>query len=270
MSQNNHNPAADGGSRKEPASSGSGGRSAMPDLSAGVPLRGTPTKGLIYEHSMHEVLESIASDLGDTYADTSTKPGRIKNCKKGDGLLTVADQPGVPAGTARVVIEMSDADRHVRDWPDCLEQCERNRGAQSSLGLVRHISQVPGGRRIPSGKRRVRVYGARRFVVAFDPEVDEVSFLHAVIAMLRSQAVHRAARSGMAHLATAQEKLAHIETLTFELTKLQAIAERARVSATKLVADIGVLHSNLAVTLAEARSAVGEVAHATPTITKNS
>lgn len=70
----------------------------------------TPIKGGSFENRLHVLMNDIAAGLGDEYEDTSTKTGQLPRCKKGDGLLLVADQ------SARVVIEMTDSAR--TSWGD--------------------------------------------------------------------------------------------------------------------------------------------------------
>lgn len=99
---------------------------------------------------MHTVLTGIAAGLGDDYTDTSTTTGRLPRCKKGESLND---------GVARVVIEMTDSSR--AGWTDYFAEAERNRNAVAPLGLVRTIDQ--------NGGQTLRVIGAQRLVLAFDP-----------------------------------------------------------------------------------------------------
>lgn len=234
--------------REEPVRPGSGTQ-AEPGPAATIPIATSPNKGFVYEAAIHLVLEEIAALFGDQYVDTSKTTGRIAQCKKGDALLTLADEIGVTADAARVVIEMSDADEQRRDWPTYLEDAQRNRGAQVSLGLVRRKKQVPGG-------RGIRIYGFNRIVFAFDPSVDDVDLLHCVIAMLRNRAIFERARSGGAHITVAQDRLAHAERLRVKLSGLRTEAARARKLTDKIAEGLDGLDPRLARALNETREAL--------------
>ncbi|WP_255246936.1 Fis family transcriptional regulator [Skermania piniformis] len=152
----------------------------------------TPIKGDSYAARMHALLDDIAVGLGDEYVDTSDCAGRIARCKKGDGVLRMAD------GTAHLVIEMTDSAR--RGWGDYLDEAERNRGAVAALGLVRNAAQNDG--------HSIRTIGARRFVAAFDPERDDPALLRTLILLLRTSALAANVRTGGRHVAAAEEKIA--------------------------------------------------------------
>ena len=151
----------------------------------------TPIKGSTYAAGIHSLLQGIAVGLGDEYADTGNVAGLLPRCKKGDGVLT-AD-----GGTARVVIEVTDSNR--TGWNDYLAEAERNRAAQASLGLVRTQEQNAG--------QSIRVLGARRIIVAFDPECDDPNLLRTVLMLLRTASLAASGRSGADEVATAQEKV---------------------------------------------------------------
>lgn len=133
----------------------------------------------------------IASGLGDEYDDTSAMIGQLPRCKKGDGVLTVN------AGAARVVLEMTDSVR--TGWTGYLDEAKRNRDAVASLGLVR-----TGDR---NGGQTIRLIGAQRVVMAFDPESDDPDLLRTVVMLLRTVAITTSARKGSHQVATAEEKI---------------------------------------------------------------
>lgn len=114
----------------------------------------TPLKGSTFETEINAVMEEIAAGLGDAYANMGGLAGSIQRCKKGDGVLTVS------GGQARVVVEMHDSN-DSRIWNGYLDEAERNREAAASIGIVRNAGQ--------NIRQTIRVLGARRMVVAFDP-----------------------------------------------------------------------------------------------------
>ncbi|WP_353508385.1 Fis family transcriptional regulator [Intrasporangium sp.] len=152
----------------------------------------TPLKGGGFEAEVDLVMEQIAAGLGDEYASTGGFAGTIRGCKKGDGVLTVG------GGSARVVVEMHDSgDRRV--WNDYLDEAERNREAAASVGIVRTVAQNQG--------QTIRVLGARRVVIAFDPAGDEPDLLRTVVQLMRTSAVAASARRDVEGLDTAEENI---------------------------------------------------------------
>jgi len=137
-------------------------------------------------------MEEIAAGLGDEYADMGGATGSIQRLKKGDGVLTVA------GGEARVVIEMHDSS-DGRIWNDYLDEAERNREAAASIGIVRNPVQNKG--------QTVRVLGARRVVLAFDPAADDSDLLRTVIQLMRVSALAASSRRDVEGLEIAEEQI---------------------------------------------------------------
>lgn len=171
----------------------------------------TPLKGATYELAVGVALNHIAAGLGDEYVEVGTTVGTIPNCKKGDGVLTV------DGGTARVVVEMNDSVTR-RAWGPYLDEAERNREAAASIGLV------PNSER--NGDQIVRVLGARRVVLAFDPESDTTDLLRCVVQLMRTSAIAATSRGQGDGLATAEE---HIRSAVELLEHLNAIRKTSGV-----------------------------------------
>ncbi len=165
----------------------------------------TPIKGGAYEDQISVVLRAMAIGLGDDYADTRNTVGLLSRCKKGDGVLSLAD------GTVRVVIEATDS-REARNWCEYFDVAEQNRGAHAALGVVRSIDQNAG--------QTIRVVGSRRVVLAFDPDHDSAELVRTAVQLLRTAAMTAASRAGSAEIATAEER---ITQAIDELAKLDGI-----------------------------------------------
>ena len=142
--------------------------------------QGTTLKGATYEEKVNAAMRDIADGLGDDYEATGSQPGKKGSSKKGDGVLRVQ------GGEAAVVVEMSDSVR--RTWPEYLTAAEATRGAQASLGLVPTASLLQGS--------SVRCLGARRIVMAFDPDTDDPELLRTVVQLLRLGAIAATSRVG--------------------------------------------------------------------------
>jgi hypothetical protein len=196
----------------------------------------TPIKGDSYAGQIHALMHGIAGGLGDEYDDTSAVTGRLPRCKKGDGVLTV------DAGSARVVVEMTDSAR--AGWSDYLDEAERNRDAAAALGLVRTVTQ--------NGDQAIRVLGGRRVVLAFDPDSDEPELLRTVLMLLRTVAITASTRKGAHEIATAEEK---INEALGQLTKIDAVKKLAGTiekNASKIDSECAGLNSGIRRLLDEA------------------
>lgn len=189
--------------------------------------RVTPIKGESYASSVHLVLTGVATGLGDDYTDTSTTTGRLPRCKKGDGVLSLND------GAARVVIEMTDSAR--TSWTEYFAEAERNRDAVASLGLVRTIDQ--------NGGQTLRVIGAQRLVLAFDPDNDNPDLLRTVIMLLRTTAIATASRKGVHQVATAEEKIAEALNQLMKIDSVKKLSATIQKSATKIDSECTALNS---------------------------
>jgi hypothetical protein len=155
--------------------------------------------------------------------------GRLPRCKKGDGVLAIH------AGPARLVVEATDSAR--AGWSEYLDEAERNRGAAASLGLVRTSTQ--------NGSQTIRVIGARRVVMAFDPENDDPDLLRTVVMLLRTTAVAATSRKGVHEIATAEEK---INEALAQLTKIDSVKKLAgaiQKSATRIDGECTSLNSSI-------------------------
>ncbi len=210
-------------------------------------IKVSPIKGGTFADGAHQHLQVLAAHHGDEYLDTSAETGRLARCRKGDGVLVVPT--GVGTQTARVVIEMTDSDTTRRGWTDYLDEAERNRDAQASLGLVRTVEQSTGG-------ERLRTYGPRRMVLAFDPCTDDPALLKVVVQLLRTQATLALTRSGGEHVRTAEEKLTEATGCLQKLTEVQKTAGSIRKGAEKIDLDCAGLHHTVQRLLAEAISAL--------------
>ena len=168
-------------------------------------IKFSPQKGASYEARVNAVMAELAAGLGDEYVETGTRGGALsQQNKKGDGVLVVG------GGPARVVLEMSDSSR--TQWGDYLDEAERNRQAQASLGLVPTVEQ--------NGGVGLRIVGPRRLVLAFGADTDDLSVLRTTVQLLRFAAQTAVARAddGSAHVARER-----IEEALVTLAKLDGI-----------------------------------------------
>jgi hypothetical protein len=212
----------------------------------------TPLKGETFAQAVHRVMSVIAAGLGDEYVDTSGVTGLVSRSKKGDGVLTVE------GGEVRVVVEMSDSPRGA-GWADYLAEAERNRGAHASIGVVRSSDQLRGSGLI--------TLGARRIVLAYDPENDSPELLRTVVQLVRLAAVSAARRDNAGQVETADEK---INEALENLTKIDDIEKTAGLiskNVLKIASDSGVLRTEITRLLKQAAAAlVGAKSDGTPDV----
>ena len=205
----------------------------------------TPLKGGAFESEVNAVMEDIAAGLGDEYAETGGVAGALPRCFKGDGVLTVAN------GSVRVVIEMHDSvDRRV--WNDYLDEAERNREAAASIGVVRNAVQ--------NKSQTLRVLGARRVIVAFDPASDDVDLLRTVVQLMRVSAIAASSRRDVEGLESAEE---HIHAATEMLGSINSIRKASgsiRKGADTIDKECNTVQSGVARHLGEALDALAGVA----------
>lgn len=168
----------------------------------------TPLKGGTFEQSVHHAMAQIAAGLADEYTETGDRAGALPRNKKGDGVLHV------DGGAARVVVETTDSAR--RHWGAYLEEAERNRDAAAALGVVRTPEQNDG--------HVIRLIGARRFVVAFNPETDDADLLRTVVQLLRTAALAATRSTGDQEIDTANEKVASAVARLGTLDTIKATA----------------------------------------------
>ena len=204
----------------------------------------TTLKGETYAQGIHRVMTQLAAGLGDEYSDTSSTAGLISRCKKGDAVLAI------DGGRVDVVLEMTDSTRTV--WNPYLDEAERNRNAQASLGLVRSPDQLHGN--------GLQSYGSRRIVLAFDPENDDPDLLRTVVQLLRLGALSAAARQDSGEIQTAQEKVAEALALLGKIDGIKTTAGQIKKSATKIDTESDSLAIDLARLLSQAQSALAGAA----------
>lgn len=205
----------------------------------------TPLKGEVYADSVHGALAAIAAGLGDDYTDTSAVTGMISRCKKGDGVLSVE------GGGVRVVIEMTDSCRDS-GWGPYLAEAERNREAHASIGVVRSAEQLRGHTMI--------ALGARRVVVAYDPETDSLDLLRTVVQIVRLAAVAAAQRDTSGEIQTAEEKITEALRTLSKIDTIEKAAGAITKSAAKISGESSALRTEITCLLRQAAAALSGAA----------
>ncbi|BBZ38607.1 hypothetical protein MCNS_16700 [Mycobacterium conspicuum] len=215
----------------------------------------TPIKGDTFENQINAVLSEIAVGLGDEYTDTRSIVGAVPRSKKGDGVLHI------DGDSARIVIEMTDSTRP--GWAEYFDEAERNRVAGAALGLVRTTEQ--------NGGKSIRVLGARRILLAFDPGSDDPELVRTAVMLLRTAAIAAATRKGAHQIATAEEKIAEAIAQLEKLDDVKKTASSIQKNATKIENSCTTINSGIQRLLGDALTALTEArADAEPGSTESS
>ena len=201
----------------------------------------TPIKGASYEDNAGDVLAALAAGFGDEYVATGTTTGALPRCKKGDGVLSIADSG------AKVVFEMTNSGQK-RGWGDYLDEAERNRGAAASLGLVPTVEENEG--------HRVRTIGNRRIVMAFDPATDDQALLHTVICLLRAASLAASTRDDNGEVETARERISEALEALSRLDEIQKTAGQIRKYGDRVATQADGLQTTLNRLLLQAQTAL--------------
>jgi hypothetical protein len=189
----------------------------------------TPLKGGTFEQQVHDLMAEIAAGLGEEYSPTGARPGALPRSKKGDGVLAV------DGGAVNIVVETTDSKR--TSWNEYLHEAERNRTALASLGLVRNPDQL--------GGRTLQVLGARRIVMAFDPETDDAAILRTVVQMLRLAAIAANVRQDNAEIETAREKLTEAIDLLGRIDEIKRFSGLVTTNAARIDKEAQALRAGL-------------------------
>ena len=203
----------------------------------------TTAKGIPYEDAVHAVMHNIAAGLGDTYAETGTTTGAVARSKKGDAVLRAVDD------NTAVVLEMTCSDRS--DWVTYLDEAERNRTAQASLGLVPDSSLLRG--------QTISCLGPRRVVMAFDPDHDDPAMLRTVLQLLRLAARHSTRQGQSGSVDTVAEKLSLAFAQLETIDGIQKSVNLTRKHANDIHVQVESLREQLTRLLTQAKTALAAV-----------
>ncbi|HEX3795262.1 MAG TPA: hypothetical protein VHV57_12250 [Acidimicrobiales bacterium] len=206
----------------------------------------SPGKGLPFEAAIGAAAEVVAAGMGASYTATANSVGALKGSKKGDGIFEVSlAEPGDRC--ARVVIECTTGG--ARNWADYLDQAERNRQAQASLGVVARRDLVPGG-------EMLAVLAPNRIVMAYDPASDEPALFRSALLLLSVQAQRQLTDGRTGDLGAVDTKLAEAKRSLLVMQELMKTAMSVRTGASKVVTGLESLHATLTLCLEQAQGAL--------------
>lgn len=207
----------------------------------------SPAKGSPYEDRIGAIIEGLTSALTATYTDTSNTVGKIRMCKKGDGVVEAAAiEPSLPP--ARVVIECTTSES-ARNWAAYLTEAEKNRECQASLGIVPTRNLVPGG-------DLLALVGPSRIVLAYQPDEDDPSLIRAALQLLLVEAQRRLAAGRGSDLTVADSKIAEARQQLLSMHQVIKTAVSVRDNAGKVVTGLESMHGTLTLLLEQAQGAM--------------
>jgi len=98
----------------------------------------TPLKGQRFEERCEIIINEVARHFGDLVENTTTKEGIIRYCKKGDYIITHAENK------KKIVFELKDiASISITEIQKTLEKSIENRGASYGILVVRSVEALP-------------------------------------------------------------------------------------------------------------------------------
>jgi hypothetical protein len=206
----------------------------------------SPAKGRPFEESVGAALEEIAAGLGGSYEATGDTVGALRACRKGDGVLELPSLDG--AGGVRIAIEMTTTGA-ARKWGPYLDEAERNREADASIGVVPSANLVP-------GRAAIAAVAPNRVVVAHDAEGGH-ALLRAAAVLLSLRVQRDAVRDHQGlDLTAVDARIADAEQLLGALSEVLKAAAGVKAGAAKVMAGLEGTHEALARALALARAAL--------------
>jgi hypothetical protein len=110
-----------------------------------------------------------------------------------------------------------------------------------------------------NGNQTIRVLGARRVVLAFDPTCDDPDLVRTVVMLLRASALTAVSRRGGDQLDTAEEKITEAITQLDKLDDIKKAAGSIHKSADKIESSCTGINSSIQRLLAEALAALESV-----------
>lgn len=134
--------------------------------------------GLDFEEAALDFVEVESQKLGDVLERTGNTTGQIKNCKKGDGVLTIGQEAA--AAGARIVLEMKeDASYDLKKALEELGEAKKNRTA--NVGVF-----VFSKRTAPDLLPNLARHGDDVVVVWDSEDTISDSYLHAALSLARA------------------------------------------------------------------------------------
>ncbi len=172
------------------------------------------TGGLDYEAEVVTLIQQIAARGGDDCEATGAVTGAVPRSKKGDA---VADLKHGAQVRARLVIEAKNSALSITQWRDEVKGATENRRADSFLGLCKHHADMPNG-------HRLLILNPHEIVLAFDPEVDDVSLLELTYSLVKVQAL--AGSGSLSEVSVPEIRQALTDTVAL-INKMDGVAKAA-------------------------------------------
>jgi hypothetical protein len=207
----------------------------------------SPAKGAPYEDMVGTVIEGLATTMTATYTHTTSTVGKLKMCRKGDGVVEAAAiEPNL--SPARVVIECTTG-ASARNWAAYLAEAEKNRECHASLGLVPSRALVPGG-------GLLALVGPNRIVLAFNPETDDTGLVRAALQLLLVEAQRLLAAGRGGDLAAVDSKISEARQQLVAMHQLIKTAVTVRDNAGKVVGGLEGMQVTISLLLEQAQVAL--------------
>ena len=194
--------------------------------------------GVEFEDTIAAHLELRAQQAGDLYERTGAMVGLIKNCKKGDGVLTLG--PEHRAAGARIVIEAKkDKSFTLAAARQELGRARKNRGAD--LGLFVFSSS-----RAPEGLVALDRIGEDVFVIVDPERPEDLLLLDAAVSICRALALRgRDQEQATFDVGALERAIRDVERQAQGLDEIKRSAQTIESSTQKIQNRVRILERNL-------------------------
>ena len=219
------------------------------------------THGKDFEQAVFQLIEASCQQTGDIPERPGGRTGVIRNCKKGDGVITIG--PDAEAAGARIVCEMKeDASYDLARSLAEVQEARDNR--EATVGLFVHSKRTA-----PAGMRPLVRYG-NDVVVVWDSE-DPASdvFLAAGLMVCKALALRKGAMEEelAADFAALDKAIKEIERQAGYLGEIETSSQTIKSGAEKILKRVEIMRSALQKqieTLDEQSRALRELAGGSP------
>jgi hypothetical protein len=192
------------------------------EVAVAAVVEATIKGGFDYEDLAVAAVQRFASLAGDDCEATRGKTGRLKNNRKGDGVVDLKVGGRV---YGRMVLEAKNKSLTKKDWETEAQGSKENRAASGFIGLCKHLGDMP-------NHSRLLILDPQNIVLQYDPEVDVPDLLVLVYQVVKMNTLNAAGQLEGLDIAEVninlQDALKSLETLDQMSKEVSAIRNAAK------------------------------------------
>jgi hypothetical protein len=213
--------------------------------------------GLDFEAAVVELIHKEAQKTNDFAEATGNRTGLIKNCKKGDVVITLGPDSAAPQ--AKIVVEAKeDVSYQLADACKELDEARKNRGA--AVGLF-----VFSRKTAPTTLEPLFRLGSDVFVIWDSDDPDSDLYLRLAVSVARALAIRQQQHDASlnADLLDVEAAIANIEKAAGGLDELQTSAQQVGKHSEKMLDRIRIMRNELSRQIETLRDKTAALKHAT-------